>query len=64
MAQKEIEFRIKPDGTCTIETFGMNGSQECSKIVEKAVVGIGGTMTEDKKKPEYWDDGRKVYIQH
>ena len=61
MAQ-EIEFRIKADGTCTVETFGMKGSEECSKIVEKAVVGIGGTIEKDKKKPEYWDKGRKVYI--
>ena len=61
---KEIEFRIKPNGELSIETFGMQGAQECYKIVEKAVVGIGGTLKEDKKKPEYWDDGRKVYIQN
>lgn len=61
---KEIEFRIKADGTCTIETFGTSGAEECSKLIEKATVGLGGTVTDDKKKPEYYDKGRNVYIRN
>ena len=38
---KEIEFRIKADGTCTVETFGTSGAEECSKLIEKATVGLG-----------------------
>lgn len=59
---KEIEFRIKPNGELSVETFGMKGPEECSKIIEKAMIGLGGTMVDDKKKPEYYDKGRHVYI--
>lgn len=59
---KEIEFTIK-HGTneIDIETFGIKGS-ECSKVVEAAQIGIGGTIKDDKKKPEYWDKGPEEYI--
>lgn len=59
---KELEIRISKDGKVSIETFGMTGPTECSKMVEKVTLGLGGTGEDDKKKPEYWDDGRKVYI--
>lgn len=61
---KEIEFRIKPDGSLSMETFGMTGPEECSKVIEHAMVGLGGTLVEDKKKPEYYDKGHHVYIKH
>lgn len=59
---KEIEFTIKA-GTneIAIETFGVKG-QECTKMVEKAQVALGGTLKDDKKKPEYWDSGKTVHI--
>lgn len=60
--EKEIEFTIKA-GTneIQIETFGVKG-QECSKLVEQARVAIGGTVTKDDKKPEFWDNGQDVHI--
>lgn len=59
---KELEVRIKPDGAISFETFGMKGSEECSKIIERATVGIGGTIEKDNKKPEFYDKGKNVYI--
>lgn len=61
MAQ-ELEFRIKPDGSLSIETFGFTGPEACSKAIEQARIGIGGEIVDDEKKPEYWDDGgQNVY---
>lgn len=62
MAQ-ELEFRIRPDGSLSVETFGFSGPKACSKIVEQVRIGIGGEIIDDEKKPEYWDDGgQNVHI--
>lgn len=57
---KEIEFRIAPTGEMTVETFGMTGIS-CASAVNEIVATIGGTITDDKKKDSYYDNGPKVY---
>ena len=60
--EQEIEFTIKADtNEVQIETFGIKG-KECSKLVEQAQIAIGGTVSKDDKKPEFWQDGQDVHI--
>ena len=60
MQQKELEIKVKPNGEFSIETFGTEGT-ECSKIVEQVVNYIGGNVSEDTKKDEYWKKPQNVY---
>ena len=49
MSQKEMEFRIAPNGEMTIETFGMTGVS-CASAITEVVATVGGVIAEDKKK--------------
>lgn len=60
MSQKEMEFRIAPNGEMTIETFGMTGVS-CATAITEVVATVGGVIAEDKKKDSYYDNGPKVF---
>ena len=60
MNQKELEIKISPKGELSIETFGTEGT-ECTKIVEQVINYIGGSISDDTKKDEYWKKPQNVY---
>lgn len=51
-----ITLVIDGDGNITTETQGFTG-QACEKTVGRLLQSIGGQVIEDKKKPEYYEDG-------
>lgn len=56
MHEERIEFHIKESGEITYETFGFQG-ETCAKEAERLMQAIGGTVVEDRKKPEYYEEG-------
>ena len=60
---KEVEYTIKKNGEVTIETFGTVGTS-CTKIVDDALVTLGGQVIDEKKKKDYYDKSPKVYNSH
>jgi len=56
MSEERIEFHIKESGEITWSTSGFHGDT-CVKEAERVMQAIGGTVIEEKKKPEYYEDG-------
>lgn len=61
MVKKEIIVKISPDGSrVEIDQHGMVG-KECSNNVKDLLDKLG-TVTDHKKKPEYYRKNRDVHI--
>lgn len=57
---KELIYKIHKDGRLEVETKGTQGI-ECQKMIQKVLNYIGAQPDDEHKKPEFWEDGRKVY---
>ena len=57
MEEQRLNVVIKDDGTVQVETLSGFKGQSCSKESEQLLVAIGGTKIEERKKPEFYDDG-------
>ena len=55
--EQRIKATINADGTVTMETLGGFQGTSCAKETERLLQAIGGTVIEDRKKPEYYEDG-------
>ncbi len=55
--QKEIEIKIKPDGSVSIEMLNFQGSG-CAETAEKFIKALGETISHSKK-PEYFQEETK-----
>ena len=55
---KQMPYEIIDDnnGGIEIDTQGFTG-KVCDKVADEIVVRMGGTVMQEKKKPEYWDGG-------
>ena len=53
MSSTEIEVTIDEDGEATIDVTGTVGD-ECTKYTDSIVKALGGKVTSDTKKPEYY----------
>ena len=56
MHEERIEIHIKESGEIHWETSGFQG-ETCAKEAERVMQAIGGTVVEEKKKPEYYEGG-------
>lgn len=55
MEEKLIVY-LDGKGKIELETQGFQG-KVCDKVADQIMVSMGGRVTKDAKKPEYWDDG-------
>lgn len=55
--QKEIEIKIKPDGSIDVEMLNFKG-QGCAESAAKFIEALGRSVKVDKKQ-EYYDDHNK-----
>ena len=55
MAETLIVY-LDGKGKIELETQGFQGKGG-DKVADQIMVSIGGRVTKDAKKPEYWDDG-------
>ena len=57
LQQRRIKIVVDPKGNYTMEAMdGFIGSQ-CSEKLQELELVLGGTLTEEKKKAEYYDPG-------
>lgn len=54
--EERIELIIDGNGNIEIETHGFVG-QACEQTVKQVLNGLGGTVVEERHKPEYYEDG-------
>ena len=54
MEEKMIVY-LDGKGNIEMETQGFQG-KVCDKVADQILVSMGGTVVQEKKKPEYWDD--------
>jgi hypothetical protein len=52
----KVTVTINPDGTTDIDVDGVVGSG-CEKYTEAVIRSLGGKKTNEKKKPEYYQEG-------
>lgn len=52
--EETITMYISGDGQVEIETSGYHGKQ-CEKTTNQLLVSLGGQVTDQNKKPEYYD---------
>ena len=50
----EVKVTINEDGSTEIEVDGVKG-QGCTKYTDAIIKALGGTVTSDKKKPEFYE---------
>lgn len=55
--EKQIEIKIKPDGSLSVELVGFHG-EGCSSVAQKFIEALGKTIKSDRKS-EYYDDNVK-----
>lgn len=55
--EKQIEIKIKPDGSLSVELLGFQGDG-CSKTAQQFIEALGKTTKSDRKS-EYYDDNVK-----
>lgn len=56
MGEKRITIITKDTGEIHVDQEGFHGST-CSKEAEMLLQAIGGSVVEQKHKPEYYEDG-------
>lgn len=54
--EEKLIVTLDGNGGIEVETEGFTG-KVCDKVADEIVVKMGATVTQEKKKPEYWDDG-------
>ena len=54
--EEKLIVTLDGQGGIEVETEGFNG-KVCDKVADEIVVKMGATVTQEKKKPEYWDGG-------
>lgn len=54
--EQRVTITVKDTGEVTWDDGGFHGTT-CSKEAQKLLQSIGGTVVEDTKKPEYYEDG-------
>jgi hypothetical protein len=50
----EVKVTINEDGSAEIEVNGVKGSS-CTQYTDAVIQALGGKVTSDKKKPEYYE---------
>ena len=55
--EKQVEIKIKPDGSLTVELLGFQGDG-CSKTAQRIIDALGKTVNSDRKS-EYYEDSVK-----
>ena len=54
MEEKLIVY-LDGKGNIEMETQGFQG-KVCDKVADQILVSMGGSVVQEKKKPEYWDE--------
>ena len=54
--EEKLIMTLDGKGNIELETQGFTG-KVCGKVADEIVVRMGGTVTQEKKKSEYWDKG-------
>ena len=54
--EEKLIVTLDGNGDIEVETEGFTG-KVCDKVADEIVVKMGATVTQEKKKPEYWDGG-------
>ena len=54
--EEKLIVTIDGNGGIEVETEGFTG-KVCDKVADEIVVKMGAAVTQEKKKPEYWDGG-------
>ena len=54
--EEKLIVILDGNGGIEIDTQGFTG-KVCDKVADEIVVRMGGTVMQEKKKPEYWDGG-------
>ena len=54
--EEKLIVTLDGNGSIEVETEGFTG-KVCDKVANEIVVKMGATVTQEKKKPEYWDGG-------
>ena len=54
--EAKLLVTLDGNGGIEVETEGFTG-KVCDKVADEIVVKMGATVTQEKKKPEYWDGG-------
>lgn len=50
----EVKVTVNPDGSTEIEVNGVKG-EGCTKYTDAVVKALGGSVTSDEKKPEFYE---------
>lgn len=55
--EKQVEIKIKPDGSLTVEMIGFQGDG-CARTAQQFIDALGKNVKTDRK-PEFYDDNVK-----
>ena len=60
---KQIQIRIRPDGTIESETFQIKG-KECLKYIQKVENMLDAKVVDSDFKPDYYDGDSQNMLEH